>query len=270
MKRPSFQFYPSDWLRDTALRSCSTGARGLWIDMICYMHEGNPYGHLKVGDKVILPANLARMAGETFEVVEGWLNELQQAGVYSLAEDGAIYSKRMVRDESLRESRAKGGHLGGNPALKVNLKDNHKVGNEDKQNPTPSSSSSSASSSKNTKPQRGSRLASDWVLLKSWGDWALAERPDLDPRKVAAEFKDYWVSVPGQKGCKLDWEATWRNWVRNQKAPKVAPADIARVTVPSQQGPDPALQKIITDSLSTKPPPADIRARMAELTGKRA
>ena len=119
---------------------------------------------------------------------------------------------------------------------------------------------------KESKQQRGSRLASDWFLPKSWGEWALAERPDLDPRKVAAEFRDYWVSVPGQKGSKLDWEATWRNWVRNQKAAKIAPADIARVTVPAQQGPDPALQKIIADSLSTKPPPADIRARLAELS----
>ena len=73
MKRPSFQFYPADWLRDTALRSCSTGARGLWIDMICFMHEGNPYGYLKVGDKVIHPSNLARMVGEPLEVVEGSL-----------------------------------------------------------------------------------------------------------------------------------------------------------------------------------------------------
>ena len=70
MKRPSFQFYPSDWLRDTALRSCSTGARGLWMDMICFMHEGSPYGHLKVGDKVILAFNLSRMVGETLEVVK--------------------------------------------------------------------------------------------------------------------------------------------------------------------------------------------------------
>ena len=74
MKRPSFQFYPSDWLRDTALRSCSTGARGLWMDMICFMHEGSPYGHLKVGDKVILSFNLSRMVGETLDVVEGWLD----------------------------------------------------------------------------------------------------------------------------------------------------------------------------------------------------
>ena len=68
MKRPSFQFYPADWLRDTALRSCSTGARGLWIDMICFMHEGNPYGHLKVGNKVILSSNLASMVGATLKL----------------------------------------------------------------------------------------------------------------------------------------------------------------------------------------------------------
>jgi len=142
MKRPSFQFYPSDWLRDTALRSCSTGARGLWMDMICFMHEGKPYGHLKVGDKVILPFNLARMVGETLEVVEGWLFELSQAGVYEINEEGAIYSKRMIRDENLRQIRAAGGSKGGNPLLK----DKGKVNLEDKQKTTPSSASSSSSS----------------------------------------------------------------------------------------------------------------------------
>jgi hypothetical protein len=145
MKRPSFQFYPSDWLRDTALRTCSTGARGLWIDMICFMHEGKPYGHLKVGDKVILPENLARMVGETLNVVEGWLLELKEAGVYDLTEDGVIYSRRMLRDETIRNARAQGGKLGGNPAL-VGDKVNLKVKQEDKQKSTPSSSSSSSTS----------------------------------------------------------------------------------------------------------------------------
>jgi hypothetical protein len=148
MKRPSFQFYPSDWLRDTALRSCSTGARGLWIDMICFMHEGSPYGYLKVADKVILPSNLARMVGETMEVVEGWLNELKEAGVYD-TDNGAIFSRRMIRDEELRQKRAEGGKLGGNPNLKVN----HKVIVEDKQNLTPSPSPSSTSSTKKIKTE---------------------------------------------------------------------------------------------------------------------
>jgi len=149
MKRPSFQFYPSDWLRDTALRSCTTGARGLWIDMICFMHEGNPYGHLKVGDKVIHAENLARMVGESLETLQAWLTELSEASVFETTPDGVIYSKRMVRDENLRQIRAAGGIKGGNPALlanKVNLKDNHMVNDEVIQKTTPSSSSSSSSS----------------------------------------------------------------------------------------------------------------------------
>ena len=141
MKRPSFQFYPSYLLRDTALRSCSAGARGLWIDMICFMHECNPYGYLKVGDKVIHADNLARMVGESVEVVQGWLDELQIAAVFDV-DDGVICSRRMIRDEELRQKRSEGGKLGGNPLLKVN----HKVKQEDKQNPTPSSSSSSSPS----------------------------------------------------------------------------------------------------------------------------
>ena len=139
MKRPSFQFYPSDWLRDTALRSCSAGARGLWIDMICFMHEGNPYGYLKVGDKVILADNLCRMVGEPLDVVEGWLHELQVASVFDV-DNGVICSRRMIRDEELRVKRAEGGKLGGNPKLKDSVKVNLKVEKEVNQNSTPSSS----------------------------------------------------------------------------------------------------------------------------------
>jgi len=161
MKRPSFQFYPSDWLRDTALRSCSTGARGLWIDMICYMHEGNPYGYLKVGSKVILPENLSRMTGETLENVKTWLEELLEANVYDLDSDGAICSRRMIKDENLRNIRAEGGKLGGNPALKSKNKDNLKV----KQKSTPSSSSSSSSSIIKTTP------TPEGVSFDLWNDF---------------------------------------------------------------------------------------------------
>ena len=171
MKRPSFQFYPADWLRDTALRSCSTGARGLWIDMICFMHEGNPYGHLKVGNKVILSTNLASMVGATLKDVIDWLEELHQAGVYELGEGGQIYSKRMVRDEILRNKRAEGGKLGGNPALKVNHEDNPKVEIEDKQKPTPSSSSSSSSSSTTSSTKKNTVAPPSGVTDSVWQDW---------------------------------------------------------------------------------------------------
>jgi len=68
------------------------------------------------------------------------------------------------------------------------------------------------------KKQRGSRLPTDFELPNDWIVFCNQERPDLQPYKVFDNFKDYWMSAP--KGTKLDWSATWRNWVRSQKADK--------------------------------------------------
>ena len=43
------------------------------------------------------------------------------------------------------------------------------------------------------------------------------KRPDLDANHIAECFKDYWIALHGGAAKKLDWLATWRNWVRNQK-----------------------------------------------------
>lgn len=109
MKRPSFQFYPNDWRSDPALRMCSSGARGLWIDMLCLMHEGTPYGHLTHREKDILPEVLARLTGNAISDIETWLCELLEHGVAQKNDGGTIYSRRMVRDEEVRQVRAAGG-----------------------------------------------------------------------------------------------------------------------------------------------------------------
>jgi uncharacterized protein YdaU (DUF1376 family) len=71
------------------------------------------------------------------------------------------------------------------------------------------------------KTQRATRLPNDWRPTDRMLAFCENERPDLNALEVADTFRDYWVSVPGQKGTKADWEATWRNWVRNQrKAPQ--------------------------------------------------
>ena len=264
MKRPSFQFYPSDWLRDTALRSCSTGARGLWIDMICFMHEGSPYGYLKVADKVILPSNLARMVGESIEVVADWLIELQEAGVYDM-DNGAIFSRRMIRDEELRQKRAEGGKLGGNPNLKVN----HKVIQEDKQKSTPSSSSTSSPSKKKDSatsvacpPDVSQQIWDDWVALRKSKkapitqtvfDGALAEANKLG--WTLERFLAEWCTR-GSQGLKAEWIA------------KPNPADRVRLTVAPSNEPDPALEKIKADALKAAPIPLEVLAKMAELRRK--
>lgn len=66
---------------------------------------------------------------------------------------------------------------------------------------------------------RGARLPATWVLPRSWGLEAQRLCPGLTVeriREIADEFRDYWVALPGSKACKLDWEATWRNWVRKE------------------------------------------------------
>ena len=172
MKRPSFQFYPGDWLRDPALRAVSLAGRGLWIDMLSYMHQGQPYGHLTLpavaedGDKdtlrPILPRTLARMVGADAEQVEGLLEELEAAGVFSRTEQSIIYSRRMVNDENLREIRANGGIQSLNhpnvPRPKDGGKDSSRVSLPVSFGGSPSSS---CSSSKNimSEPETGSDTA---------------------------------------------------------------------------------------------------------------
>jgi uncharacterized protein YdaU (DUF1376 family) len=55
-------------------------------------------------------------------------------------------------------------------------------------------------------------------LPEEWQMFCKTERPDLNPQAIWNQFKDYWIAQGGQKGAKLDWFATWRNWVRNQKS----------------------------------------------------
>jgi len=63
--------------------------------------------------------------------------------------------------------------------------------------------------------QRASRLSPDWFLPKEWGEWAVSEGCSVDLiRSEADKFRDYWTAKAGASAAKLDWQATWRNWIR--------------------------------------------------------
>lgn len=62
---------------------------------------------------------------------------------------------------------------------------------------------------------RGSRLPADFPTPTEIA-FCRSERPDLDADLLAAKFRDYWLGVPGAKGRKCDWPATWRNFVRSE------------------------------------------------------
>ena len=115
------------------------------------------------------------------------------------------------------------------------------------------------------KTQRGSRLPADWTLPDEWKAWATKERPDLTINTVADSFRDFWISKPGAGGNKLDWQATWRNWVRSQSAPRQNKFDVAHITTPPPPNQDAALRKIEEDRKKAVPPSLETLARLAEL-----
>jgi hypothetical protein len=106
-KYPSIQMYPGDWKKDPALRSCSIAARGLWWEMLQSMFECPERGVLKTGTKPWEIPDIATDAGIHISSCAVLLEELEMKGVLSRREsDGAIFSRRMVRDEEARKANA--------------------------------------------------------------------------------------------------------------------------------------------------------------------
>ncbi len=96
--RPWLKFFPADWRADPALRMCSLASRGLWMEMLCVMHEATPRGYLVVNGKPMQERQIASLAGCTLDEVTDHLNELIDAGVCSTDEAGVIICRRMVRE----------------------------------------------------------------------------------------------------------------------------------------------------------------------------
>ena len=58
---------------------------------------------------------------------------------------------------------------------------------------------------------RASRLPDDFNPSEANVEWAKSARPDVDLKDATDQFQDYWL---GNGKTKLDWQATWRNWIR--------------------------------------------------------
>lgn len=205
-KPPSFQFYPGDWLRD-GVAGCTLAAQGLWLRMMILAHDCEEYGVLAVDGKPLAPATIARRCGCTPKEYQKLLAELESCGVPRRRHDGAIYSKRMVRDAELRAARAAGGVLGaadgskgGRPKKTPSTKTEgaSKTGVRGFENNPPSSSSSSSSSPSGGEPPSPPAASAPVVDLISgtvldtaafrmaWADWCADRKARKKPITEAA------------------------------------------------------------------------------------
>ncbi len=132
-KRPSFQFYPGDWLKDPALRRVSAAARGALIDILCLAFESERRGVLATNGRPWTIGELANICHVKRKTIVELLENLV---LHTASRTGVMFSARMVRDERLRRRRVRFGRSGGQAKGKQ----------DPKQKGTPSSSSSSSPS----------------------------------------------------------------------------------------------------------------------------
>lgn len=88
------------------------------------------------------------------------------------------------------------------------------------------------SSSKRSSPRtRGTRIPDDFAVTPEMRDWAKEHVPELAGQRETEKFINYWRAKAGAGASKLDWVATWRNWMLNAadrlpqgRAPATRPA----------------------------------------------
>lgn len=218
-KLPAFQFYPADWRKDPSVQALSYFDKGVWFEILCLMHESEQRGKLLLNGKPMPDEALSRLLGLDKQILTKALTTLLDYGVASRDEQGALISRRMVRDENLRQIRTESGKKGGNPNL-VN-QNSTKPKKEVNQKSTPSSSTSSSISNTEeekettivvSKKRRAVQLPEDFAVDEEMRLWATENVPHLNIRLETKQFIDYYKS----KGeTAKDWTAKWRTWQRN-------------------------------------------------------
>jgi hypothetical protein len=86
----------------------------------------------------------------------------------------------------------------------------------------------------------------------------------VDNLKAEADKAGWTLEKALNECCVRGWQAFKADWV----AQRTNPADIARVTVPPSNLPDPALEKIKEDEKRAAPIPLEVLAKMAALRAK--
>lgn len=206
---PFMQLYIADYLGDT--QHLTTEQHGAYLLLLMAMWRCDG----------VLPNDPAKLARIARVSPRRWPAMSGDVMAFFDVEGDFITQKRLVEERkkavSISEKRSASGKIGGmSKALKTN---NAALANA-KQMPKHSQiSEEEREANASPKKKTGVRLTEDWRLSKALGEWAVSEgMPEGTVRTEADRFRDYWVSKPGKDGVKLDWAATWRNWVRKWAA----------------------------------------------------
>ncbi len=71
--------------------------------------------------------------------------------------------------------------------------------------------------------KRGSRISENFAVTPAMAQWARDKTPNVDGRRETEKFINFWMAKSGKDATKVDWVATWRNWMLNaeERAPRL-------------------------------------------------
>lgn len=84
--------------------------------------------------------------------------------------------------------------------------------------------------------KRATRIPDDYMPSPHVIEDMRAECPKVDLEAEHRKFVDYWRAKAGKDATKLDWDATWRNWIRRAKDSNVSQFPARQTASEKSQG----------------------------------
>ena len=109
---PAMPFYFGDWRKSPEVRALDLDVRMIWFEMLGLMWESTERGYLTLNDRCVSNSVITRMLGIDITTFEKALKQMEDFNVFSRRDDGAIYSRKMVRDEEIRRIKSEAGKIG--------------------------------------------------------------------------------------------------------------------------------------------------------------
>lgn len=237
MKRPAFQFYTKDWRTNPKLRRCSPAARGVWVDLMCLLHDAEEYGVLRWPLKDLASSVGASMAHVRELVDKGVLKGSDQGvGPYiytpkhagklgdpvvlvEASSDPCWYCSRFVRDEWVRGRRGENTRFDENhqppsrsPTRTIGERQGDGPPVSNLLSPTSGIPQGPAGPSADAKPRPSRKCPKAFEVTPDLVQWANEHVPGIPVAGLQREtdkFRDHTFAH-----AITDWVGAWRNWMR--------------------------------------------------------
>ena len=211
MKHPYIPLYVGDWLKDPQLSLCSPATRGVWIDLICRLHE------LGQGGKITANAQqLARLCRSSDADIHAALKDLQTTDAAEVSERDGIYTVVCRRMRKVAEISIKRQQAG-----------NKSAANREQ---TPDNENESGTEGLERvrefcKADGITMQDAEWFYHKGRGNgWTNGGKPILDWKATLRSWKRAGY-LPSQKNAKHQSKPTAVDYKRNYLPPPREPTD---------------------------------------------